>query len=125
MSFFNVAIRGRFRWTYDGVYQDNDGSLGAQPGSVIMAPDGLTNSSSICTSIPNFSNAIQCPLWWGSWLRFSLTQPCSGPLTVTADETNSSTTVLCLQQQPYSQSYTMFLRRNQTYLFTFSSVLVS
>ncbi|CAF4097851.1 unnamed protein product [Rotaria sp. Silwood2] len=74
MSFYNVAIRGNFRWTYDGVYQDNDGSLGGQPNSVIMAPDGMTNTSSICTSVSNFGNAIECPLSWGSWLRFSLNQ---------------------------------------------------
>ncbi|CAF4012065.1 unnamed protein product [Rotaria sp. Silwood2] len=72
MSFINVSIRGKFRWEYDALYHDEDGTLGGQSDSIIMAPDGITNSSSTCTQVPNFENAIQCPLSEGSWLRFSL-----------------------------------------------------
>ncbi|CAF1351069.1 unnamed protein product [Rotaria sordida] len=62
ISFINVSIRGKFRWEYDALYHDEDGTLGGQSDSIIMAPDGIINASSTCTLVPNFENAIQCPL---------------------------------------------------------------
>ncbi|CAM4768886.1 unnamed protein product [Rotaria magnacalcarata] len=55
------AHRGRFRWSYDGLYQDEDGLLSSVLGGIVLPPDGLWNSSNACTITPNFINAIACP----------------------------------------------------------------
>ncbi|CAM4971603.1 unnamed protein product [Rotaria socialis] len=130
ISFINVTLRGKFRWTYDGIYLDDDGSLGGQPNSIITAPDSIMNSSSSCTPVPNFENAIQCSSSMGSWLQFSLTtNPYSwqysnnGPLIVSSVETNLSTTLPWLAQQlTHPKGYTMTLQSNQTYYISFSSL---
>ena len=128
VSFLNVASRGRFRWAYDSLYIDEDGTLGGQPNSVIMAPDGINNASSMCTPMSDFDNAIRCPLSEGSWLRFSLRNALGrdqGQLHI-YDDRNSSTIVPWLRQQlTLPRGYMVVLRANQTYQFSFSANPVS
>lgn len=73
LSFIGVNLRGKFRWPYDGVYEDNDGTITGQNQSmIVISPDGLTNASSACTLAPYFENAIQCPLSDGRFVRFGI-----------------------------------------------------
>ncbi|CAF2125989.1 unnamed protein product [Rotaria magnacalcarata] len=74
LSFVNVQNRGNFRWVYNAVFIDEDGSLGNVAGSAIIAPDRLWNGSSACPPTPNFVNAITCPLSLGTWIRFAFNQ---------------------------------------------------
>lgn len=129
MSFNNVSTYGQFRWPYDALYHDEDGTLSGEPNSVIMAPDGMNNvSSSVCEALDNFENAIRCPLSNGSWLRFSfrdLWQRNEGQLQV-SDENNASTIIPFLQEQlTYPNGYLVVLRVNQTYTLQFPSIQVS
>ena len=123
ISFLNVANRGRLRWAYDGLYIDEDGSLGGQPDSVIMAPDGINNASSTCSPVPDFDNAVRCPLSEGSWIRYSFRDRqgrSQGQLHI-SDDRNSSTIVPWLREQlTHPKGYTTVLRANQTYNFSFS-----
>lgn len=123
ISFLNVANRGRLRWAYDGLYIDEDGTLGGLPNSVIMAPDGINNASLMCNAVPDFDNAIRCPLSEGSWIRYSLRdwqERSQGQLQISNDR-NSSTIVPWLQKQlTHPRGYMTVLRANQTYKFNFS-----
>jgi hypothetical protein len=74
MSFINVAHRGNFRWQYDGFYQDLDGTLNGVAGQTLFPPDGLWNTTTLCTPTPNFLNGISCPTSMGTWLRFAFNQ---------------------------------------------------
>ena len=130
VSFINVALRGRFRWPYDGLYEDTDGTLTGQNQSVVlMAPDGLNNASSACTSSPYFENAIQCPPSEGPWVRVGISDYTYSfghePLSIT-DEDNHNTTVLWFERElTHSNGYMMVLRVNRTYTLSFSGVSVS
>lgn len=127
ISFVNVLVRGKFRWTYDALYYDEDGSLSGQPDSVIMAPDGLTNTSLTCTPTANFENAIQCPLSQGAWLRFSFREILERPLgrLFIYNYDNSSTIIPWLPQQlTYPNGYLTVLTANQTYTLRFETSIV-
>ncbi|CAF4657274.1 unnamed protein product [Rotaria sp. Silwood1] len=123
ISFDNVLVRGKFRWEYDAVYHDQDGTLCGQPDSVIMAPDGLTNVSTSCAIAPDFENAIQCSLSQGSWLRFSfreLLERSQGRLFIFDAANTSSTIVPWLREQlTFPNGYLTVLRANQTYTLQF------
>jgi hypothetical protein len=130
MSFINVALRGRFRWEYDGLYQNDDGTLSGQNESVIiMAPDGFTNASSSCSPAPYFDNALQCASSDGPWVRIGLNDY-SGylryePLLI-SNEYNYSTSVSWIAQElTVSNGYMMALQVNHTYQFSSNNVQVS
>lgn len=137
LSFIDVTLRGKFRWPYDGVYEDDDGTLTGQNQSmIVIAPDGLTNASSACTPAPYFGNAIQCPLSDGRFVRFGLienpyyyyyyqTYFSGGPLVI-SDQYNHSTTVPWYSQElTHSNGYMMVLRVNRTYRISYNSNGVS
>jgi hypothetical protein len=127
ISFINVLVRGKFRWAYDGLYYDEDGTLSGQSDSIIMAPDGLTNTSLTCTTVPDFENAIQCLRSQGAWLRFSfreILERSLGRLFI-YDNMNSSTIVPWLREQlTYPNGYLTVLKANQSYTLVFETSIV-
>ena len=127
MSFFNVLVRGRFRWAYDGLYYDEDGSLGGVADHVIMPPDGLTNRSLSCIPAPAFENALQCPRSQGDWLRFSFREILERPLgrLFVYNGGNASTIIPWLPDQlTYPNGYLVVLKANQTYQLEFETSIV-
>ena len=128
ISFINVLVRGRFRWAYDGVYHDEDGSLSGTPNSMVMAPDGLTNTSSFCSPVPLFENALRCARSQGAWLRFGLQEQLNNSLgrLFVYNDVNASTIVPWLREQlTHENGYTVVLRANQTYTLRFETLIVS
>jgi hypothetical protein len=134
ISFINVALRGMFRWKYDGLYQDDDGTLTGQNQSMIlMAPDSLTNASSSCTPAPYFENAVQCPLSQGSWVRFYITVNPNyywysvyvGTLLVTNEDNNTASALWPQQSVTFSSGYLMTLQVNRTYQVSAANVQVN
>ena len=127
MSFTNVLNRGNFRWAYDGLYQDDDGSLHT-PGVTILAPDSLWNTSSLCTPTPNFVNAISCPTSLGSWLRFAFNQcPLSqyGQWLFLYDSSNNMALVPFLHDElTHPNGYAMALLARRTYTLQFENANV-
>lgn len=123
MSFTNVAHRGNFRWQYDGFYQDLDGSLNGLPGQILFPPDGLWNTTTLCTPTPNFLNGISCPTSLGTWLRFgfnhdSLSQP--GEMLFVYDSSNHVAVEPRLQDElTHPKGYAMALLARRTYTFVF------
>ena len=94
-----------------------------------MPPDGLTNTSSFCTPVPAFENAIQCPRSQGAWLRFSfreILERSLGRLFVYNDTTNSTSTIIpwLPEQLTYPNGYLVVLRANQTYRLRFETSVV-
>ncbi|CAF4924811.1 unnamed protein product, partial [Rotaria socialis] len=71
LSFINVQNRGNFRWPYDGLYQDEDGTLSGVVGGIVLSPGGLWSTSTTCTQTPNFLNAKTCPSSVGRWVRYA------------------------------------------------------
>ena len=128
LSFTNVANRGNFRWSYDGLYQDEDGTLGNTANSVILSPDNLWNSSSLCTRTTNFLNAITCPVSLGTWIRFAFNKANlgqNGEVLNVYDSSNHHTVVLNLQKRlTHPHGYMMNLLAKQTYLFQFQNANV-
>lgn len=121
-------IRGRFRWAYDGVYYDEDGSMSGTPDTILMAPDGLTNTSLICSPMPLLDNAIQCPRSQGAWLRFSFQEILENSLgrLFVYNDVNATTIVPWLPEQlTHPNGYTIVLRANQTYTLGFETLIVS
>ena len=119
ISFFNVALRGRFRWPYDLTFED-DGTLTDQNESmVIMAPDGMNNASSSCTPAPYFDNAIECPASFGRWIRLGLNETTSRftyyPLSISNQYNHSTSVAWFPQELTHSTGYMMVLHANQTY----------
>ena len=132
ISFIDVNIRGKFRWPYDGIYEDDGGTLTGQNQSmIVIAPDGLTNASSACTPAPYFGNAIQCPLSDGRFVRFGITEIprydhqsiyefTTNSLFI-SDTNNHSTTVSWYSQElTHSNGYMMVLRVNRTYRISYN-----
>jgi hypothetical protein len=120
-------VRGKFRWAYDALYYDEDGSLSGQSDSVLMAPDGLTNTSLNCTPVSSFENAIQCPRSQGAWLRFSFREILERPLgrLFIDNDMNSSTIVPWLPEQlTYPNGYLTVLKANQSYTLRFETSIV-
>jgi len=123
VSFTNVAQRGNFRWQYDGFYQDDDGSLNGVAGQTLFPPDGLWNTTTLCTPTPNFLNGISCPTSLGTWLRFgfnhdSLSQP--GEMLFVYDSSNHVAVEQRRQDDlTHSKGYAMALLAKQTYTFVF------
>lgn len=127
ISFINVLVRGKFRWAYDALYYDEDGSLSGQSDSVLMAPDGLTNTSLTCSVVPDFENAIQCPQSQGAWLRFSFREILERTLDrlFISNNVNATTIVSWLPEQlTYPNGYLVVLKANQTYTLQFETLIV-
>ncbi|UJR08495.1 hypothetical protein I4U23_012761 [Adineta vaga] len=131
MSFINVVNRARLRWQYDALFENSDRTLTDQNDSVIvMARDGLANTLPSCTPVSDFENAVQCSLSEGPWIRLALTENLnyrssinSGPLTIT-DENNTTVNVSWYYEGlTYAQGYTMLLKVNKTYQFSYSNTL--
>ncbi|CAF3592631.1 unnamed protein product [Rotaria sordida] len=125
LSFVNVQNRGNFRWSYDGLYQDEDGTLSNVAGGIVMSPDGLWNTSSACTSTPNFPNAVTCPSSVGKWIRFAFNKAnlgANGEVLNIYDTSNRHTVVLNLPKRlTHPIGYMMNLLTRQTYLFQFQN----
>lgn len=127
-----MILRGKFRWRYDGLYQDDDGSLTGQNQSMLIMPsDGLNNASSSCQLAPAFDNAIQCPLSQTHHVRFTLTELPSGynsissPLLI-VDEYNHTTSIPRLERElTFSYGFLMTLQVNRTYTVSSNSAQVS
>ena len=128
LSFTNVLNRGRFRWQYDGVYQDEDGSLSNTPNSIIIAPDTLWNSSTACTPTANILNAMTCPVSLGTWIRFAFNKANlgqNGEVLNIYDSFNRRAVVLNLQKRlTHPKGYMMTLLAQRTYLFQFQNANV-
>jgi len=71
ITFTNVTNRAMFRWPYDGIYLDEDGSLSGSPNATLLATDGLLNTSSACTPASNYYNGLLCSASLNNWIRFS------------------------------------------------------
>jgi hypothetical protein len=126
LSFTNVTNRGNFRWEYDGLYLDKDGSLANQPGATILAPDGLWNTSNLCSPTPHFLNAITCPSSLGNWIRFAFNNAnldVSGQyLFITDSENTGVATVPSLHKRlTHPNGYMMNLLTDRTYTFAFEN----
>ena len=124
-----MANRGSFRWPYDGIYQDLDGSLANSPGSIILPPDGLWNTSSSCTVTPNIRNAITCPLSLGNWIRVAFNQANlgqNGEVLNIYDTANHHTVVPNVDKRlTFKKGYMMNLLAKQSYLFQFQNANVT
>nr|ACD54600.1 fibrocystin-like protein [Adineta vaga] len=127
ISFINVQNRIKFRWDYDGIYKDEDGTLTSQNESMmVLARNGLTNGSSSCVLAPQFENAVQCSLSNGSWVRMTLTENYNadwninhGPLLI-SDENNHTTNVAWSALGfAYLKGYVTTLQVNRTYQLSF------
>ncbi|CAF3925163.1 unnamed protein product [Rotaria sp. Silwood2] len=123
MSFTNVTNRALFRWPYDGLYLDEDGTLGGLPNATIMPPDSLWNTSTACVPASNFLNAIRCPASLGRWLRFAFNGANLGqngePLVV-YDMSNHSTVIPYLRKRlTHPFGYMAVLQAKQTYTLEF------
>lgn len=129
LSFINVANRGHFRWPYDGLYLDEDGSLSNISNGIILSPDGLWNTSNACTITPNFINAMTCPSSLGSWIRFAFNEASlgqNGENLFVYDQSNHYTTVLNLHKRlTHPNGYMMTLLAKKTYLLRFENTNVS
>ena len=129
LSFTNVLNRGNFRWSYDGLYEDEDGTLSNSPGSIVWAPDNLWNTSNLCTPTPNFVNAITCPASLGSWIRLAFNQASlgqNGEVLNVYDSSNHHTVVLNLHKRlTHPNGYMMNLLAKRSYLFQFQTANVS
>ena len=135
ISFINVEVRGAFRWLYDGLYEDEDGSLGGIDNSIIMPPDTLNNDSS-CSAVPAFSNAMRCSLSSGPFVRMGLKESyyyyytgypfLRNTLTIT-DQNSRSIGINMSSSEDFTHpnGYVMVLRVNQTYTFISSDTPVS
>ncbi|CAF3664415.1 unnamed protein product [Rotaria sordida] len=125
VSFTNVANRGHFRWPYDGLYQDEDGSLSNVSDAIILAPDGLLNTSNACRTTPNFINAITCPSSLGTWIRFAFNKATlgqNGEYLNVYDQFNHYTIVLNLAKRlTHPMGYMMTLLAKNIYLFQFQN----
>lgn len=69
--YYNVLNRGRFRWEYDGLYHDEDGSLGGIPNSIILPFDGLWDNGSVRHTNAEFSSCHDVSGSMGNWIRLS------------------------------------------------------
>jgi hypothetical protein len=129
ISFSNVQNRGRFRWSYDGLYEDEDGTLGNLAGATIMAPDGLLNTSTACTPLPNFVNAISCPSSLGSWIRFAFNKANldqNGETLFVYDSSNHVTNVPSLHKRlTHGDGYMMVLQAGQVFTLQFENANVN
>lgn len=128
LSFTNVLNRGNFRWAYDGVYQDVDGTLANTPGGMILPPDGLWTNAPACTQTPNFVNAVTCPGSMGTWIRFSFNKASlgqNGEVLNVYDSANRHSIVPNAQKRlTHPKGYMMTLLAKKTYLFQFQNALV-
>ena len=129
LSFTNVVNRGNFRWVYDGVYLDEDGTLSGTANSIVIAPDGLWNSSSSCSPTPHFVNAITCPASLGTWIRFAFNNANlgqNGEVLNVYDLLNHHTVVPNLHKRlTHPNGYMMDLLAQNTYLFQFENANVN
>lgn len=120
--------RGNFRWQYDGLYQDEDGTLANSAGDIILAPDSLWNTSSSCRPTPNFRNAITCPASLGSWIRFAFNKANlgqNGEVLNIYNSANRHTVVFNLKKRlTHPNGYMMNLLAKNTYLFQFQNANV-
>ncbi len=129
LSFTNVTNRGNFRWQYDGLYRDEDGSLANVPGAIILSPDGLWNTSTLCSPTPNFLNAITCPSSLGNWIRFAFNNanldPSGQYLFITDSPNGNAAVVPSLHKRlTHPNGYMMNLLTNRTYTFSFENANV-
>ncbi|CAM4838655.1 unnamed protein product, partial [Rotaria magnacalcarata] len=130
LSFTNVTNRGNFRWQYDGLYLDEDGSLSNVAGAMILSPDGLWNTSTLCSPTPNFLNAVTCPASLGNWIRFAFNNAnldTSGQFLFITDSTNSNQAVVpsLHKRLTHPNGYMMDLLTNRVYTFSFQNANTS
>lgn len=103
--------------------------MAGTPGSVIISPDGLWNTSTACTTTPNFPNAMTCPGSLGTWIRVAFNQANlgkNGEVLNVYDQSNHYTVVLNLHKRlTHPNGYMMTLLAKKTYLFRFENTNVS
>jgi hypothetical protein len=102
--------------------------LAGSPGSIILSPDALWNTSTACTVTPNFLNARTCPSSLGTWIRFAFNQANlgqNGEVLNVYDTSNHHTVVLNLHKRlTHPNGYMMNLLAKETYLFQFENANV-
>lgn len=120
-----MSIRGRFRWVYDGFYQDDDGSLSGTAGTITLPPDGLSRRYSACSRTPNFDNAITCPASLGSWIRFAFNGASLGqngdPIEIYDDNNGFTQVPWGKKRLTHPLGYIMNLLARKTYLIKFQN----
>lgn len=128
ISFTNVTNRALFRWPYDGLYLDEDGSLAGLPNATIWPPDGLWNTSSDCVPADGFVTGIRCPASLGRWVRFAFNNAnlgTNGEPLVVYDMFNHSTVVPKLRKElSHPLGYAMALLSKNTYTLEFTNANV-
>ncbi len=99
------------------------------PGGIILSPDGLWNTSHLCTPTPNFQNAVTCPSSLGTWIRFAFNQANlgqNGEVLNVYDTSNHHTVVLNLHKRlTHPNGYMMNLLAKQPYFFQFENANVT
>lgn len=97
-------------------------------GGVVLPPDGLWNTSNLCTKTPNFINAITCPSSLGTWIRFAFNKASlgkNGEYLNVYDQYNHQTIVLNLHKRlTHPDGYMMTLLAKNTYVFQFQNANV-
>ena len=118
-----MTNRGRFRWVYDGVYCDDDGSLAGNANTCILPPDGLSSRYNACTTTSNFVNAISCPSSLGTWIRYSFNGASLGqsgdPIDIYDDHNGFARVPFLQKRLTHPKGYMMNLLARRSYFIHF------
>ena len=134
MNFINVAQRALFRWKYESVFEDMDGSLGGQNRSIIMAYDRISSAVDSCELAVEFNNGIRCSTSSNKWIRLEIHFPycygsfvsCNrGLMTISRGRNASETNSWFRDSLTKSDGYMAVLKLNETYELSFEYVNVS
>lgn len=129
LTFTNVTNRALFRWPYDGIYLDEDGTLAGLPNGTILPPDGLINSSTVCVRLTDFVNALRCPPSLNNWIRFAFNEASlgrNGEFVYVHDAFNHSTMIpYRTKRLSHPQGYMVTFQARQTYFLQFQNAFVS
>ena len=71
LTFMNVVNKAQFRWDWDIILYDEDGSLTGNKGGTAVAADNITLNSATCASSSFFDNGVTCSSANNRWVRFA------------------------------------------------------
>ena len=70
LKFLNVLNKAKFRWDWDIILYDEDGSLTGGAGNTLVAKDNITLGNSNCVQSSYYDNGVSCSNTQG-WIRFA------------------------------------------------------
>ena len=113
VSFSNVLYRHAFRWDWDNLLYDMDGSLTGGVNNVVVYSDGITKADPRCVNTGQFKHGVVCTNQ-SNWVRFAFSGMNTDVVFMNS-KNNSAVTPSLSMRLTFNMGNMIILETGQTY----------